>query len=87
LTPGTGGKRRELRVVAGEQDPSTFFFAQLVRDKAWTALAAIVTVPIACQGLRQRLRVRTQMPISPQALSRPAPAAWASPISSMALRR
>jgi hypothetical protein len=46
-----GGKRRELRVVAGERDPSTFFFAQLVRDQAWTAFTAIVTVPISCQGL------------------------------------
>ena len=38
-------------------------------------------------ALRQRLSVRRQMPISALALTRPAPAVCASPMSSIALRR
>jgi hypothetical protein len=36
---------------------------------------------------RQRLKVRRQMPISTQALTRPAPASFASPIGSITFRR
>ena len=43
--------------------------------------------PFPRKALRQRLRVRRQMPITPQALNRPAPAALASTINSITFHR
>jgi hypothetical protein len=43
--------------------------------------------PSPIKAFRHRLSVRRQMPISLQALAKPAPAEWASLISSIALRR
>jgi hypothetical protein len=41
----------EFRLVAGEEDPLAFLFAEAVRDQAWAAFAAIVTIAITDQGL------------------------------------
>jgi hypothetical protein len=39
-------QRRELRLVAGEQDPLALLVAEAVRDKAVAAFTAILAVPI-----------------------------------------
>jgi hypothetical protein len=41
-----GWKRREFRLVAGEQDPLTFFFAEAVSHMAVAAFTTVHTVPI-----------------------------------------
>jgi len=60
---------------------------QLVRHQALAAFTTIVPTAITHHGLLPALGLRRQMPISLQALTRPAPAACASLISSIALSR
>ena len=59
-------------MIAGEQDPLALLGREAMGNKAGAALAPVNAITV---------------PITKKALTRPAPAVWASLISSIALRR